>query len=380
MKRILTIGWMLIFFFIITITAINAQTSLSVAQYLAYNSNSFYNYKQLPDFSDQIIFSASHIFEGEKVQSQIYYQGDLNFFKTYSERLYHVQMLGYDGYLLDSALKQTIYFGANWQWHDGQEIYNSYDFWKQQGYASSKFYFRPNLIGKFGYQLSNRNYTELPEFSYWEHYLYAQFNTFFQTGTSFTLFFNYGFKNYLPVQISSSRRNPQFIEMPSVDQFVSSLKISQSLGAKTSISFFYLNRVNPGLASGSASVINTENLFTENELFDDRYGYNGHEISLQLIRYLPGYFKLELAATQYWKNYLNRQIYDLAGNSSLAENTRKDLRSLFWASLSRSFAFNYRLKNMTVILSGGFLKNNSNDRYYQFDNAFGSLGLQFKIK
>ena len=360
----------IIFYFVLIstfslISDIFSQTSISISQYLGYNSNSFYNYKQLADVNDYIGLKTSHVFKGETVQSRIYYQGDLNYFKTYSDRLYHNQAIGYDGYTVSSDNKRTLYFGANWSLHDGRDIYDYYDFSKLQFYVNSKIYLRPNLIGKFGYILNNRNYSELPEFNYWEHYLYTQLNTFFQTGTSITMVFNYGLKNYIPLQISSNWRNPEFFEMPSVDQLVSSLKVAQSLGDKTSLSLKYLNRLNPGLVTGSAAVMNTDDLFTEDELFDDRYGYSGHEFSVNFTHFLPAYIKMELGSTYYLKDYHNRQIYDFDGTLDISGN---------------SFAVNWGIKNIKLSLQGGYLKNDSNDNYYQFDNYFGSLGLQFRVK
>ncbi len=208
-----------------------AQTSIALSQNLSYYSNSFYNYKQLPDFNNDFGLSISHVFEGEKIQSQIYYQGDLNLFKTYSDRFYHNQAFGYDGYAVSVDEKRIIYFGANLFWHDGQKDYNIYDYWKIQGYANAKFYVLQNLIGRFGYILNNKSYSELPEFSYWEHYLFARFNTYFQTGTSMTLSLNYGLKDYIPLQTSQGIRRgrqvyTEYYEMSSVDQLMSSLKLA----------------------------------------------------------------------------------------------------------------------------------------------------------
>jgi len=161
---------------------------------------------------------------------------------------------------------------------------------------------------------------------------------------------------------------------------VNSVKIAQSLGSKTSINFKYLNRMNVGLVSGLATVMNSDNLFTEEELFDDRYGYNGHEFYLSIIRFLPAYIKLELNSGYLWKNYENRQIYDLDGNVIESGDNRLDKRSFMWLRLSRGFNVNWGIKNIQVNLDGGYLNNLSNDVYYKFDNYFTSLGLEFSIR
>ncbi len=370
---------------LIPIANLFSQTALSVSQNLSYNSNSFYNYQQLADINNEIGLTVSYVFEGERIQSQFYYQGDLNLFQKFSDRLYHNQSIGYDGYWIGSNNKKLFYFGGSLLWHDGQQDYNIYDYWKLQGYVTSKIDMRSNLVGRFGYILNNKTYGELPEFSYWEHFLFARFNSYFQIGTSITLSFNYGLKDYIPKSTSPGQgRGRQtlvdYIEMPSVDQFVINFKLAQSLGMKTSFTIDYLNRLHPDLVGGSATVINNENPFTEDELFDDRYGYSGHELSALFTHYLPAYVKLELGYTRLWKNYLNRNLYDVEGNLNSMDLLRKDIRFISWLEISRSFKLNWGIKSLSISLQGGYLKNDSNDRYYQFDNYFASIGLESKLK
>ncbi len=381
-KTIQVIGAIIMIFSSNFLTAY-AQTSISLSQNVSYYSNSFYNYRQLPDVNDYIGLRISHIFESEKIQSQVYYNGDVNIYKNYAERLYHNQAIGYNGYYESEDQKRINYFGANWFLHDGRENYDIYDLQEFELYGNMRFYLRTNVIGRVGYILSNRSYSELKEFSYWQHYLFARFNTYFQSGTSLTANFNYGIKDYIPLQSYSGRGRQMMVdytEMPSVDQLVSSFKIAQSMGAKTSVSFEYFNRMNPGLVPGAVSVLNSDELFTEDELFDDRYGYEGHEIDFTINHFLPKYVKLELGARQLWKNYLNRQVYNIDGNYDYTNDNRNDVRTIFWGEFSRSFAVNRGIKTVRLSLSGGYLKNESNDRYYQFDNYFGSLGFQFNIQ
>ncbi|MFZ5515282.1 MAG: hypothetical protein ACOY90_01505 [Candidatus Zhuqueibacterota bacterium] len=384
MKRQWYLSYLMMLFTValFSVTA-HSQTSVTVSQQMSYYSNSFYNYKQLPDLNDNVGLSLSHVIEGEKVQSQLYYQGDLNVFKKYLDRFYHTQSLGYDGIAASSNHRTTYFFGGNWYWHDGRDDYDVFDYFKIQAYVNAKFYMYHNLIGRVGYVINNRSYSNLPEFNYWEHLVYFQMNTFFQTGTSITMSVNYGLKDYIPLQSMQGRgRNlvVDYSRMPAVDQLVSNVKLAQSLGMKTSISFNYVNRFKPGLVSGSATVMDSEDLFTEDELFDDRYGYSGHEVSLSFTHFLPAYIKWEIGSYYYWKNYHSRQIYDLEGNLDVSGDLRKDQRALFWSGLSRSFAINWGVKNIGLSLEGGYLVNESNASYYQFDNYFIMAGMQFKIK
>lgn len=379
MKKQIIVNLVLIGIFISSARVVS-KTSISVSQYLSYYSNSFYNYKQLSDVNDYIGIQLGHIIEGQIIDSRFYYEGDLNFFKTYSERLYHNQEFGYNGYWGSADNKKALYFGASWQLHDGREIYDFFDYQRLKFYLNSKIYFQRNLIGKFGYTLTNRNYSNLQEFNYWEHYWFAQFNTFFQTGTSITVFFNYGLKNYIPMETASTWYYEAVYDMPSVDQLVSSVKIAQSLGSKTSLSIKYLNRLKPGFVTGAAATMNMDELFTEDELYDDRYGYYGHEYSVKLTHFLPAYVKLNIGSVYYLKNYHNRKIYNLDGELVESGDNRSDQRYLIWGDLSRSFKMNWGIKSVKVLLESGYLKNDSNDSYYRFDNFYYSLGVQFFVK
>ena len=118
---------------------------------------------------------------------------------------------------------------------------------------------------------------------------------------------------------------------------------------------------------------------TEDELFDDRYGYTGQELSFGFTHYLPAYIKLELNGAYLWKNYQNRMVYDLSENSSSLEEHRADQRQVFWGSLSRGLGSLFGLKSSEIYLEAGYLKNISNDVYYQFDNKFGTVGMRFQV-
>jgi hypothetical protein len=87
-----------------------------------------------------------------------------------------------------------------------------------------------------------------------------------------------------------------------------------------------------------------------------------------------------LGGSRLWKNYLSRSVYDVDGNLNPASQTRADNRFLAWFEISRSFKLNWVIKSLNLSLQGGYLKNDSNDSYYQFDNYFGSIGLNFKLK
>lgn len=367
---------------LLMLTQVNGQTTINVSQEVSYFSNVFNNYKQLPDVTDLAGLSIAHFFEREQLESRIFYNGSLSMFRQYSERLSQRHQFGYDGIFTSASKKQFLYFGFSFSQNSFRDIYNYYNSRQLTLYLNSKFKFKPNLIGRFGYTLKNKSYSEIPEFSYWENGFFLQGNTFFQTGSSITVYVNYGIKNYIPLSYSSGTGRARVVEsseLPAVDQLISSIKLAQSLGMKTSLSAKYLNRFNPGLTTGAAAVMNVEEMFTENELFDDRYGYQGHELDITLTRFMPYFIKFQNSIVYMRKNYQDRQVYDLSGVPILSESSRQDSRMILWSKLSRGFGGVLGLKNVEFYLEGGFIKNQSNDPYYQFENGFGAFGVNLRI-
>jgi hypothetical protein len=368
---------------LVILTQVNAQTTISILQEVSYYSNVFNNYKHLPDVTDFAGLSVAHLFQREQLESRLYYNGRLNMFNQYSDRFSQFHQFGYDGIFTSTSERHVLYFGLRFSDNSFQESYDYYNSRRLTLYVNSKIKFKSNIIARFGYSMKNKKYAEIPEFSYWEHILYFQGNTFFQTGSSITVYVNYGIKNYIPLTYTNGQgreRTMETYELPAVDQLILSIKLAQSLGLKTSLSAKYLNQFNPGLAAGVAAVMNVEEMFTENEVFDDRYGYQGHEFDITLTHFLPFFVKLQTSAVYIWKNYHYRQIYDLSGMPILSEASRQDRRMILWTRLSRGLGSFWSLKNLELYVEGGFVKNQSNDPYYQFNNGFGSFGLNLRVR
>jgi len=351
-----------------------AQTSARISQNAAYYSNSFYNYNQLPDIYNNIGINIQHIVIHEVVQSRFYYDGNVSMFKEFSDRFNHYHEIGYDGIISYSKNNHTFYFGSSLGRNLDKGYYTLYDNRKIDFYSNFKYYLRENLIARSGYVYTNRIYDNLSEFTYGEHQLFVRLNTYFQSGTSLSFYLNYGLKNY-------KQTNPDNVVHPSTDQLILYAKTAQSLGAKTSISFSYLNRSKPGFAQGQTNVINNEYLFSGDELFDDRYGYSGHELMINLIYYLPHNIKSEFNIGTIWKNYHNRLIFDEYGDVIMNEGTtRHDFRYSGWLSISRGFMVGRLIQSANAYLTVGYLKNHSNDVYYDFNNIYTSIGIEFKIE
>lgn len=359
---------------IVLISAVlaHAQTDIRIHQSTGYQSNVFYNNYQLPDMTNQFGISLSHTTNHNNTESQFYYDGDVNLFRTYTARQYFYHQLGYDGAVSTTS---DIYFGAGASWIDGKDTYALYDYRAFNIYLSGKKYLRSNVIGRLGVRLDRRAYTELYEFNYWQNTLFSQLNTYFQTGTSMTLVLSYQWKLYSPYEINGYL----YDAMLSVDQAVLRIGLAQSLGMQTAIKFRYQLRQRVGLFAGDPTAIADTYLITEDELFDDPFGYNSNEVAMSLTNALLFNFKLQTTTGYLGRDYHNRRVYDPAGMTYDDSARHSDNRIFAWTTLSRNFGWGKQHKSIQVWLTVGYLNNNSNDGYYDYENMFARMGFDVKI-
>lgn len=252
-------------------------------------------------------------------------------------------------------------------------------------------------MAHFGYRIRARWYANLEEFSNVEHYLFARFTHFFPTRTSLIVETNYGRKNYLQGVATDASPSPEaehygwhdggrgHMGTPwwgaeasaggsryGVGQAVGLLRLAQSLDNSTGLSLQVLLRRNPAnnvrYLAGQVS-----GYTTEDELFDDRYGYESHELSGTLTRLLPWRMTLVMGSEAQWKDYVNRPALDLSGQPLATGELRHDRRFAAWVTLARTLSTGNRELSLLVELY--WLDNRSNDRYYDYSTATFSVGV-----
>ena len=358
----------------------NSQTKIVLKQSAGYLSNSYFSSNENPDFS---ITSAVDFRQGIKlgeILSDVYYDVKWTQYQNDTERQNLQHIIGAATSLKMDSAKTIFYVGGQLSFSDYRNTYDWLDRREGSLFLSMKRYLRQNIIFRLGYQLLRQSYSDLAEFNHTEHQIYNQLNVFFQTGTSLVGYLQYGLKNYAPIPGELAIDYPDLpIQMPGVDQLVMSLRVAQSLGTATAMQLQYRHRLNPGLATGTALMLDDEAIFTEDELFADPYGFTGPELSWQATHYSSSKMKWELGINAHNRQYTNRRVYDLDGNLNDVEKYRQDQRYIFWGRVSRSFPQKWDLNSIRIIAEGGYLLNSSNDNYYDFDNLFSSISLQIAL-
>ncbi len=377
-------------------STVSAQWIKSFAINTSYDDNAFRNFRTLGDYITE--FSAYLAREGgsEDWQWRAFYRGGFNYFSQYQQRSFHYHQTGLALAKKFDEGKYVLNFGANVRLRANQKEYNYYNFKQTSLYGNLKVA-RSASSTIFGYRLRVHSYTNLPELSYIEHYFFVRQAMFLPTRTSVTVEANYGHKTYQQAIASTPGffQNPEgyghhrggmghwmggnnFNSFnPSLNQFVASIRGAQSLTLSTGLSFEALIRRN----SDSAVRYLAGQVYgytTEDDLFDDRYGYESEELAFTLTQLLPWSAQFRLGMEYQWKDYLNRPALDLNGEPLSTGELRRDTRAFIWQSLVKPFRFGHE-KSLNISGEVVWIDNRSNDLYYDYKVLVFSLGISTSL-
>jgi hypothetical protein len=175
------------------------------------------------------------------------------------------------------------------------------------------------------------------------------------------------------------------LDTPPVRQFLGELRWQQKVFQNTDLVTQYLAwgrpstkaRVLPQQLKGAieeGGVIG--NFVSENEVFDDHYGYSGGAFLVQITQPFPLAFVLALR-TQYQTKRYTVPAKDLADSIVIADS-RTDHRSENQASLSKTFLVGQG-KNLKLSTEFTLFRNRSNAPYYDFEKNVIQVGLEFSF-
>ncbi|MCA9742747.1 hypothetical protein KC734_14515 [candidate division KSB1 bacterium] len=385
-RRVLALFWMLL----PTIGSAQLQSTISLTTSL--DGNAYRNYAQTADVISQANLDLSKAWLASKWSGQFYYDGYLNHFADNSSRTFSFHQIGLASQRSLGSGSGLLSLGARMSFRLDGADYEIYDFSEFAAYSNLKLPVSGLGILYAGYQVRNRSYTNLQELSNWEHIVFTRLNFSLPSRTTFIFSSELGYKNYVsqvvaeeraPVDDSSRggrlRGNGSYfvyteIDNPSAKQWVNSVRVSQSLFEKIGLSGYLRNRSNFGGDGRFLSGLET-GYFTEDELYDDRYGYESIETGAMLSTLLPRGIMLRLGYDHYSKDY-QRLALDLEGESLVGDVLRVDTRQQAWGSLEKTFRLSQFSKDLKLYLEYLFIQNKSNDLYYDFSAGVGTLGVE----
>jgi len=276
-------------------------------------------------------------------------------------------------------------FGTLRRYHSEYSYYNNSSLGV---YFKWKYYFRATQLVTSGIDVNLKRYAELPEASNTEQQIYIKYNHSFKTRTSINVGTTLGQQDFWPqTTLEGQGVNLSTIEVdpiPSNLLFTSSLRLSQSLGAKLGLTLWLETQKLLNEAGGT--LLPQDGL---NNPFIDNYRWEGPSTSLRLIYRLNQNNSFTLSHSFVDKAFLDVPVYAFdfeASNYVLFEEAyvdlgfdRQDKRqsvqfSWKFAQLSSMSAW---LAGTELILNVGRVENSSNDPIYDFGSSNYSLSINF---
>ena len=356
---------------LLSLAAVSAPSDAEVVKRISvegiYDNNTFKSFDGQADVVTQTSLYLARRDTSAKSGLDCFYNGDIDLFVRSGQRHFtthhvgvtYVRLLGGAGHLLSAGWN----FGGRWD----RAPFSYYDNVDASLHAALKLSL-PGLSSlRTSYRLTRRKYLHLDASSYQEHLITLTCNTPLSTRTALRADVSYGYKGYT---LSRLPTFPDALQSGSPDkgQIALSLRLSRSLSPSAGVNVQYLRRLNPsaggryqpGLGTGYAE---------DDDLFDDRYDYEGHEISGGVSQLLPLGSKLTVEAGYLIKDYRGKPALDLDGLP--LGRDRSDRRRSLSAGVEMPLGM-----SMDLDLWYTYATNVSNDPFYAYrgNHAF-SLGL-----
>lgn len=364
-NKMLTRRFAIIFLFILILSSqsVKAQFGFHTGFDGYYDDNIYNNYLGISDFINSVSFGAGYDFESTSNNLNVYYDGNLTYFNENVFRSSSTHKAGIvNTYYAGEG--NPINIGANYGWRVYEEGYEIYD-WKQLSlFANYKHYTVDNDFVLTGYVYNRINYLNLEIFSYNEHKAFIKYRSLFSSKTSLLLAVRGDFKDYIQKYQSSSLANNAL-------QVRSFVQLAQSLSNNMGLSVYAQYRKN--IISGNRYVNIGDYFYYEEEILYDQYSNEGYDGGIKIKQMLSPILILSGYANYANKYFPNLPAADLEGNS--LDYNREDNQLRFGVQLEAS------LGGITPGLYGDltwdYIKNNSNDSFYNYKNQVLSAGLEF---
>lgn len=381
----------------------STQTRLSISQVTVYDQNIFRNYLDASDWVNQTMLNFQYTFQAGKLPLQFEYSGDLNLFYYYSDRLSHTHQANLESFL---NLSQNVRFnfGAAFQLRKLKPDFDFYDYQTLTAYGQFRWDTWQTTPIQLGYRFRSRDFQNLTELSFREHYGFFQMKHFFPTRTTFIGELNFGLKKYTNLQSgeevivvtaktpgrgrgqSHGGGNGMMLSDTTIvannmtalkaQQLTLSLKLAQSILSKTGVSVEYVKQFTP--SNNIRYLTGMEYSYSkDDDLYDDHYAYGSDELEISLTQMLPWQSTLKIYANWADKNYLYSIVTDSTVIQSPIEEKRSDQQQLIGMTFQKNFKINRILKNLSFYASANYLTNRSNDLYFDFAGFFVNSGFEF---
>lgn len=400
MKRIINIY---IFLLLIQNTGVS-QFNPSI-QISSYSDNNLYR-SPFPD-SDLVTDIGINLnYTLPETDWNFFYSPDIVFYQNNPLRDLSIHRLGTAATIPFNDELYYLFIGGSWTSRINKPDYNYYDYNQFYFYGNFRFDF-DILFLKTGYNFRYRDYKNYEELSNSRHYLFAQLNKSFETGTSIILETDYGHKafsgyvtattievgsgggtggggrgrgrheNISETETTTTQTILNQIEGPRLNQIVLLARVAQSVLPKLGIYVQYRQQFS---LDSEAQFENTDFYYHDEELFDDPFSYESKEISSQVTVVLPWTMKLQIGGEWIEKNYISEQAYESVEDTVGINGDRADSRYSGFVTFSKTFQIKKSMMDaLRFEFNFNYIQNKSNSFWYDFKNTLVGASLYWQF-
>lgn len=327
---------------------------------LIYDDNIYNNYLNTSDLINNLSLGSAYNFESDVNNFQIYYEGALGEYSKNKFKSFNSHKLGVVNTHIFGDDFNPLNAGLNYSFRNNKDEFTIYNFRQLSGYVNYRHSFQETnyLIG--GYIFYRNEYPNFTVFSNYEHKAFLKWISNFETLTSLMLSAEINYKKYL-----ENYNYDGYANDGSYLKFL--INIGQSLSEKTGINLFASVRKN--LSEKSRYIVSDSLIFYEEEIFNDLYSFNSIEAGIGFTQILGDDFKLSSEIRYSPKNFTSLYAADEFG-IELTE-LREDKQLSFGFSLE--YDMEKILKGLSASVTYNFIKNESNDYYYDYSNQIYSF-------
>jgi hypothetical protein len=342
----------------------HAQWSFDPRVVTMYDDNLANNAAHLTDWSTTLLLTPGYALGGDAWDLRLAYDGAYKFYHSLTElsnqvhagtlagRFYwgeeHEQSLD-----LDLAIGRGVF----------RKDYAFYDHSLASASGQLKQFLTTTVIQTAGYQLRSVDFDDVEDLSYVEQSLSVGLRWAVAGGTTLIAQADLGAKYYrLPLVVDTLGRRgaSSTLFAPDVAQWTGMLRIGQSLAEGSGLSV--MAKYQGNARKQSRFLASTTGDISDDELFDDHYGYEGFHGNVMLTQVVSTSILLRLTAGQQTRQYSSLAAYDIDGLR--VANQRVDQRRYTSLFLQKTFEQGYVFRAAVDLI-----RNVSNDEYYDYGNT-----------
>ena len=329
-----------------------------------YDDNIFNNYLNESDFINAFTGELGYDFESEQNNFEIYYTGFFNRYYEYNDKSTTIHKFGAVNTYLFSENDNPFNVGLNYTVRINKEDYYIYDFNQISAYANYMHSISESNKIQLGLIGNRIEYENFSLFSHYQLKAFLRSINSFESRTSLTAAAEIDQKIYIEKMQSEGLADE-------VLQAKLYLQLGQGITDDLGLSTYAFLRNN--ISGGNRYFNTTDYIYYEEELFNDIYSNEGIETGLTMsYLFLPNIMG-KISGRYEIRNYTDLPAADENGNE--LDEMRQD--DQFSAGASLEFVLSEILSGLYLSLNYNYIKNISNDYYYDYNNQIYAITLGF---